>query len=71
MYEARQCDLELPVIQSILRSNTYVIERTLKTILGFARRRVGMVGLSFKSNTDDLRESPLVELAERLIGNPG
>ena len=49
-------------------SNQLQIEKALKILLNEGKRSVGLVGLSFKSNTDDLRESPAVELAERLIG---
>src|SRR2546430_13883568 len=49
-------------------SNECVIERAFEKIRATGKRRIGMIGLSFKSNTDDLRESPFVELAERLLG---
>ena len=52
----------------MLPSNDAHIKRALDLITGFGLRRVGLFGLAFKSGTDDLRESPLVELAERLIG---
>ena len=45
-----------------------MIERTFQKIRATGKRRIGLIGLSFKSNTDDLRESPFVELAERLLG---
>lgn len=68
LYAGKQSDVELPLIQSILQSNTHLIEKTCKRILDYGEKRVGMIGLSFKSHTDDLRESPFVELAERLLG---
>jgi GDP-mannose 6-dehydrogenase len=67
-YKARSLDLDLQLLNSILASNERHIERGLRMILNTGGQRVGMLGLSFKSGTDDLRESPLVEVAERLIG---
>jgi GDP-mannose 6-dehydrogenase len=68
LYAARLSDTNLPLMRGILESNVQVIERAVHEILDTKARRVGLVGLSFKRNTDDLRESPFVELAERLIG---
>jgi len=68
LYAARLSDTNLPLMRGILESNAQVIERAVHEILDTKARRVGLVGLSFKRNTDDLRESPFVELAERLIG---
>lgn len=67
-YRARQLDLDLPVIGAILPSNERHLQRALAMIMGLGRRRVGILGLSFKPGTDDLRESPMVELVEQLIG---
>nr|WP_169589117.1 nucleotide sugar dehydrogenase [Antrihabitans stalactiti] len=67
-HTARQNDLEIPVLANVLASNEAQIRRTVDMIISLGRRRVGMFGLSFKAGTDDLRESPMVELAERLIG---
>ena len=67
-YRASQLDVELSMINSILRSNKQQIEKAVEMVSAFGKRRVGMLGLSFKADTDDLRESPLVELAETLIG---
>jgi GDP-mannose 6-dehydrogenase len=67
-HTARRHDVEVPVIANILSSNEAHLHRALDTILALGKRKVGMFGLSFKSGTDDLRESPMVELAERLIG---
>lgn len=67
-YEGRRVDLELPILSSVLPSNQRHIERAFNLIADQGHRRVGMLGLSFKAGTDDLRESPFVELAERLIG---
>jgi GDP-mannose 6-dehydrogenase len=67
-YEARRLDLELPLLASVMTSNQRHIERALDMVVARDSRRVALLGLSFKAGTDDLRESPLVELAERLIG---
>jgi GDP-mannose 6-dehydrogenase len=65
---ARMHDVELPMLAAILPSNRQHLERALSKLLATGSRRMGFVGLSFKSGTDDLRESPLVTLAEQLIG---
>lgn len=67
-HTARQHDLELPVLQNVLASNEAQLRRAVDLVIALGRRRVGIFGLSFKSGTDDLRESPMVEFAERLIG---
>jgi len=68
LYAARRYDVDLPLMESLLPSNEAVIQRALRQIIATGYRNLGVIGLAFKSNTDDLRESPLVELAERLIG---
>lgn len=65
---AKEKDLRMPLIESILPSNTEHIERVVETILRTGKRKIGMLGLSFKAGTDDLRESPLVHLVKRLLG---
>lgn len=67
-YKARTLDLELPVIDSILPSNECQIHEAFRLIAGLGHRKIGVLGLSFKAGTDDLRESPIVELVERLLG---
>ncbi len=67
-YKARSLDLDLPLLSSILPSNNLQIERGLKMIMDKGHRRIGVLGFSFKAGTDDLRESPLVEVIERLLG---
>jgi GDP-mannose 6-dehydrogenase len=67
-YRAREVDLEMPVIQSILGSNRLQIDHALDMIVETGRKRVGLLGFSFKAGTDDLRESPIVILAEALLG---
>jgi GDP-mannose 6-dehydrogenase len=65
---ARQNDLVLPMLSSLLASNRVHIDHAVDKILKLGRPKVGMLGLSFKTGTDDLRESPLVLVAKRLIG---
>jgi GDP-mannose 6-dehydrogenase len=67
-HKARMMSLELPILYSILRSNEMQIARAVQIVTKLAHRRVGILGLSFKAGTDDLRESPMVELVERLLG---
>jgi GDP-mannose 6-dehydrogenase len=68
LYRARHADADLPALGALLRSNEMHIQRALDAIVASGRRRIGVIGLSFKSNTDDLRESPMVTLVEHLIG---
>ncbi len=67
-YRARTLDVEMPVLNSILPSNQGQVERALELIMNRGKRRIGILGFSFKAGTDDLRESPMVEVIERLIG---
>jgi GDP-mannose 6-dehydrogenase len=67
-YKARSLDLELPLINSILPSNQRQIDRGYAMVTAKGKRKVGVLGFSFKAGTDDLRESPIVEVIERLIG---
>ncbi|HEX8963367.1 MAG TPA: UDP-glucose/GDP-mannose dehydrogenase family protein [Rhodocyclaceae bacterium] len=68
LHKMRTLDLHLPILSSILPSNQLQIERGLQAVIDRGQKRVGILGLSFKAGTDDLRESPVVELAERLVG---
>jgi len=67
-YRARQLDLELPLLNSVMPSNEAHIARAFRRIMETGSRKIGVFGLSFKPDTDDLRESPGVALIERLIG---
>jgi len=67
-YEARMHDIETPVLSSILESNRKQIQTVVKKLAAYKGRSLGFLGLSFKGGTDDLRESPLVELVETMIG---
>ncbi len=67
-YRAKSLDLTVPILNAILPSNEQQIARAFRMSADRPTRKIGLLGLSFKAGTDDLRESPLVELAERLIG---
>jgi GDP-mannose 6-dehydrogenase len=67
-YQAKKGDLQLPILTSILPSNELQIARGLQMIMESEKTRVGVLGFSFKAGTDDLRESPVIEVIERLIG---
>lgn len=67
-YIARHEDIQLPLLDSMLPSNRLLIERTAQRVRDLGKRKVSLLGLSFKKDTDDLRESPFVTLAEELIG---
>jgi len=68
VYLAKTRDVELPMLGNVLGSNRVHVEHAIAKVLASGRRRVGMIGLSFKTGTDDLRESPLVVIAEQFIG---
>jgi GDP-mannose 6-dehydrogenase len=68
LYESKNLDLHLPIISSVLPSNNLQIDKAMNMIIGKGNKRIGILGFSFKANTDDLRESPMVELIERLLG---
>src|SRR5690606_16304320 len=65
---ARSNDVDTPVLSSVLASNELQIRRAFSLLQAYGRRRIGVLGMSFKAGTDDLRESPLVGLIELLIG---
>jgi len=67
-YLAKMHDVDLPMLAGILPSNRVHLDLALQKILDSGKRKIGFIGLSFKTGTDDLRESPLVTLAEQLIG---
>jgi GDP-mannose 6-dehydrogenase len=67
-YRAKELDLNLPLFQSILPSNDEHLERAVQMVLETGKKKIGMLGLSFKAATDDLRESPQVQLVKRLLG---
>ena len=67
-YRAKEVDVDLPMISQILPSNRRQIDQAIEQVLETGKKRVGLLGFSFKAGTDDLRESPIVILAEALLG---
>jgi GDP-mannose 6-dehydrogenase len=67
-HRAKEVDIDLPLIQSILPSNQLQIQNAIQQIMDTGKKRIGLLGFSFKAGTDDLRESPIVILAEALLG---
>ncbi len=67
-HAARSYDVDTPLLANVLVSNEVQLRHAVDLVIADGRRKVGIFGLSFKAGTDDLRESPMLELAERLIG---
>src|SRR6201993_5130970 len=67
-YRAKELDLALPLFESVLPSNDAHLDRAIEIVLSTGKKNIAMLGLSFKAATDDLRESPQVQLVKRLIG---
>ena len=67
-HRARELDLTLPLLESLIPSNTAHLNRAVEAVLRTTKKKVSLLGLSFKAGTDDLRESPQVELVKRLLG---
>ena len=67
-YKAKELDVKVPVLEAALASNLLQIERAVQMIVKTGKRRIGVLGFAFKAGTDDLRESPVVSVIERLIG---
>ncbi|MDB6127434.1 MAG: nucleotide sugar dehydrogenase [Verrucomicrobia bacterium] len=67
-HEAHSFDLELPLLRSILESNKLQVQKVIRKLRDYKGRKLGFLGLSFKGGTDDLRESPIVEVIEAMIG---
>lgn len=67
-YKGRSLDLDLPVLNSIMPSNQRQIQKGIDMVMGYGKRKIGVLGFAFKAGTDDLRESPLVEVIEALLG---
>lgn len=68
LYHSRRLDQHLPVLEAILPSNQLQVKRGIEMIIAAGCKSIGMLGFSFKAGTDDLRESPLVEVLETLLG---
>lgn len=67
-YKAKELDLKLPMLESLLPSNTEHVERAVEAVMRTGKRKIAQLGLSFKAGTNDLRESPQVQLVKRLLG---
>ncbi len=67
-YESRRLDIATPLLQSLMPSNNAQVQRVIDWVVQTKRKRIGILGLSFKQDTDDLRESPIVAVVEALIG---
>ena len=67
-YKAKTADLHLPILSAVLPSNELQINRGMQIIMEKGHRKIGVLGFSFKAGTDDLRESPMIEVIERLLG---
>src|SRR5438094_1870024 len=67
-YRAKELDLNLPLFEAILPSNELHLQRAVEMVLNTGKKKIAMLGLSFKAATDDLRESPQVQLVKRLLG---
>ena len=67
-YRSARLDVKLPFLESVLPANQAHLNRAIQNILDLPAERIGVIGLAFKENTDDLRESPVVSLLEQLIG---
>lgn len=67
-YKAKELDLKVPVLDAVSESNLIQIERAIQMIVRTGKKKIGVLGFAFKAGTDDLRESPIVSVIERLIG---
>ncbi|MEA1969727.1 MAG: nucleotide sugar dehydrogenase [Thermodesulfobacteriota bacterium] len=67
-YKGKSLDLDLPILNAILPSNNMHVEKAIRMVVENGSRKIGFLGFSFKAGTDDLRESPVVEMIERLLG---
>ena len=67
-YKAKELDLKLPVMESLMPSNAEHVNRAVDIVLSTGKKKIAQLGLSFKAGTDDLRESPQVQLIKRLMG---
>ncbi|MFZ5433934.1 MAG: nucleotide sugar dehydrogenase [Calditrichota bacterium] len=65
---ARDLNVNTPMLSSLMNANRETVQRAIKTVIGLGKKKVGLLGLAFKAGTDDLRESPMVELVETLLG---
>src|SRR3989454_5711831 len=68
VYQAKRNDVEVPLLSSLMPSNEKQIQHAFHLVRNSGRTKIGVLGLSFKAGTDDVRESPIVILIEMLIG---
>ncbi|MBX3232345.1 MAG: UDP-glucose/GDP-mannose dehydrogenase family protein [Labilithrix sp.] len=68
VYRAKQADIDVPILRATLESNNQQVQRAFKMVMATGHKKVGVLGMTFKAGTDDLRESPMVTLVEYLIG---
>jgi GDP-mannose 6-dehydrogenase len=68
LYDAKQHDVDSPLLDAVMRSNERQVDRGIRLIEATGRKKIGVLGLSFKAGTDDVRESPVVPLIETLVG---
>jgi GDP-mannose 6-dehydrogenase len=67
-YKAKTLDLHLPILNAIMQSNEQQIKNSINRIASLGKKKIGILGFAFKAGTDDLREAPMVELIETLLG---
>jgi GDP-mannose 6-dehydrogenase len=67
-YKAKELDLKLPLLESLMPSNAEHVDRAIEMVMNTGKKKIAQLGLSFKAGTDDLRESPQVQLIKRLMG---
>jgi GDP-mannose 6-dehydrogenase len=67
-FRASRLDVKLPLLESVLPSNDEHLRRSIRDVLELPGKRIGIYGLAFKEDTDDLRESPVITIIEHLIG---
>jgi GDP-mannose 6-dehydrogenase len=67
-YQAKMRDISIPLLNSVLESNGHQVRKVIDKLMSYKGRSLGFLGLSFKEDTDDLRESPIVEVIETMIG---
>src|ERR1700730_13899829 len=67
VYRGRRSDLSLPLLEAVLPSNEQHLQRAIAAAQNLPAERIGVFGLAFKENTDDLRESPVVTLLEQML----
>jgi GDP-mannose 6-dehydrogenase len=68
MAKSHELSLKTPMIFSLMDANREHVQRAIRTVMSFGKKKIGLLGLAFKAGTDDLRESPMVELVETLLG---